>query len=506
MRSGSPEARSTALAMSNVAGRFQRAAQQGNVDVLRRLIDEGVEPDTVDEDGNTALMVLAREGRADGVGLLLSAGAEVEMMNVSGASALMLAAANGHLEVVKLLAAGPPTHYRPLLPPSPATPAQGALGAFHPEEGQPSGGNGTRIPDAHVAAARVAECVQKLVGPKAPITRVMTTFHQLDRDKTGTITLETFVAAAGRLGLQEIRHEPWLAVDVFSALTGGRSALSIASCERKHRENKLRSTASHLQPWQPHLPPLFAKYAGGANAQAAASGGRGGRGQGALGKLDLSGLRRLIRRGCSIGAEHVSDGDISDLINYIGNGDPNVRLSAHDIDAFIVQMTTGGSLTVSDTTAAAARRRRQGAPAPRPSPHFRRPTHASSGTPQTTPGRSKLPVRGPRSGHRAMGVDAPGNLATPAPLSTSRRDGAIYNGNLGALQGDIPAALAGMSSLQETLELGRSLGLVAQSTTSENLAVNLKVRVLGSHTTPDSRACRYCIDRSQARFVCLFRA
>ena len=413
MRSGPPEARSTALAMSNVAGRFQRAVQQGNVDVLRRLIDEGVEPDTVDEEGNTALMVLAREGRADGVGLLLSAGAEVEIMNVSGASALMLAAANGHLEVVKLLAAGPPTHYRPLLPPSPATPAQGALGAFHPEEGQPSGGNG--IPDAHVAAARVAECVQKLVGPKAPITRVMTTFHQLDRDKTGTITLETFVAAAGRLGLQEIRHEPWLAVDVFSALTGGRSALSIASCERKHRENKLRSTASHLQPWQPHLPQLFAKYAGGANAQAAALGGRGGRAQGALGKLDLSGLRRLIRRGCSIGAEHVSDGDISDLINYIGNGDPNVRLSAHDIDAFIVQMTTGGSLTVSDTNAAAARRRRQGAPAPRQSPHFRRPTHASSGTPQTTPGRSKLPVRGKRGGS-----------STTNPLSTPRRDGAIY--------------------------------------------------------------------------------
>jgi len=79
------------------------SCENGNVDVLKLLINEGGDVNAVSVNGFTPLIVAAAAGSVDQVKLLLDAGAKVDQMHSEGVTALMYAAASGHLEVVKLL-------------------------------------------------------------------------------------------------------------------------------------------------------------------------------------------------------------------------------------------------------------------------------------------------------------------------------------------------------------------------------------------------------------------
>jgi ankyrin repeat protein len=86
------------------------AAARGFVEIVRRLLDAGVDPKGRYGNGLTALMWAA--GHEDGVGagaaesvvdLLLGRGAPVDAADDRGRTALMTAAELGHAEVVEML-------------------------------------------------------------------------------------------------------------------------------------------------------------------------------------------------------------------------------------------------------------------------------------------------------------------------------------------------------------------------------------------------------------------
>ncbi len=79
------------------------AADMGHNDVVGFFIAEGVDLESRDAKGMTALMAAAERGHTETVKLLLSHGARVNAMSGYGWSALMFAAANGRTETVRLL-------------------------------------------------------------------------------------------------------------------------------------------------------------------------------------------------------------------------------------------------------------------------------------------------------------------------------------------------------------------------------------------------------------------
>lgn len=70
---------------------------------LERLFAEGGDPNTVDKDGNTLLMLAARDGKDNAVKALLAARAKVNNRNRLGETALMLAAMEGRTAIAKQL-------------------------------------------------------------------------------------------------------------------------------------------------------------------------------------------------------------------------------------------------------------------------------------------------------------------------------------------------------------------------------------------------------------------
>ena len=79
------------------------AARMGATRQLAQLLERGIDPNTVDAQGNTLLMLAAREGHADTVALLLRHRPRHWLRNPAGDSALMLATLRGDVEVVDLL-------------------------------------------------------------------------------------------------------------------------------------------------------------------------------------------------------------------------------------------------------------------------------------------------------------------------------------------------------------------------------------------------------------------
>lgn len=76
------------------------AASIGDRRELRRLLLDGVDPNSADEDETTALMAAAFAGQAGAVRELLEAGADPNAQDVSGMTALMnCVLANGELEL-----------------------------------------------------------------------------------------------------------------------------------------------------------------------------------------------------------------------------------------------------------------------------------------------------------------------------------------------------------------------------------------------------------------------
>ena len=80
-----------------------RAAQEGDLATLQRLLDRGNSPDTTDAAGNSLLMVASRQGHRDVVAFLLSRKASVAHASKVGDTALKMASLKGKLEVARLL-------------------------------------------------------------------------------------------------------------------------------------------------------------------------------------------------------------------------------------------------------------------------------------------------------------------------------------------------------------------------------------------------------------------
>lgn len=88
------------------------SARRGDTQQLVQLLNRGVDPDTVDAQGNTLLMLAARDGNAETVEALLKYRPKVSRRNPAGDSALMLAVLKGETAVVDLLLdAGAPVNH-----------------------------------------------------------------------------------------------------------------------------------------------------------------------------------------------------------------------------------------------------------------------------------------------------------------------------------------------------------------------------------------------------------
>lgn len=88
------------------------SARRGETAQLVELLNRGVDPNTVDEHGNTLLILAAREGNGETVAAILKFRPKVGLRNAAGDSALMLAALKGHEDIVgQLLEAGAPFNH-----------------------------------------------------------------------------------------------------------------------------------------------------------------------------------------------------------------------------------------------------------------------------------------------------------------------------------------------------------------------------------------------------------
>jgi ankyrin repeat protein len=90
------------------------AAEKGQTQAAKLLIDQGAKVNTRTKGGTTALMVAAEQAKgASAVKVLLDAGADVNAKRSDGATAIVLAAGNGSVEAINyLLGAGADTKAR----------------------------------------------------------------------------------------------------------------------------------------------------------------------------------------------------------------------------------------------------------------------------------------------------------------------------------------------------------------------------------------------------------
>ncbi|MDR1530252.1 MAG: ankyrin repeat domain-containing protein [Burkholderiales bacterium] len=88
---------------SDIYNRFFDAVSRNRAGEVRALINKGIDPETVDRNGETALMVAARAGNDDVINTLLTMGAKVDSASAYGDTALMVAALSGHRSTVELL-------------------------------------------------------------------------------------------------------------------------------------------------------------------------------------------------------------------------------------------------------------------------------------------------------------------------------------------------------------------------------------------------------------------
>lgn len=79
------------------------SARLGDTRQLVGLLNRGIDPDTVDANGNTLLILAAREGQLATVEALLRYRVRIDYRNLAGDSALMLAVLHGHAQVVEAL-------------------------------------------------------------------------------------------------------------------------------------------------------------------------------------------------------------------------------------------------------------------------------------------------------------------------------------------------------------------------------------------------------------------
>ena len=79
------------------------AAQKGDIDIVRILLDNGANINFINNHGRTVLMLASIEGYLNIVNLLLDMGALINLQNNYGITALMFASIYGNTDIVKLL-------------------------------------------------------------------------------------------------------------------------------------------------------------------------------------------------------------------------------------------------------------------------------------------------------------------------------------------------------------------------------------------------------------------
>jgi len=82
---------------------FFQASENGNFDELQTLIQAGIDVNTQDEYGKTALIWVTRKGHSACIPLLIEAGADVNVRDKNGWTALMYAAFHGRSKFISLL-------------------------------------------------------------------------------------------------------------------------------------------------------------------------------------------------------------------------------------------------------------------------------------------------------------------------------------------------------------------------------------------------------------------
>lgn len=82
---------------------LHKAAYLGLEEAIRTMLDEGADPNEIDEQGETPLHKAAREGHCDAVNALIEFGADVNAVNVMGMTPLHWVALNGRSAVAALL-------------------------------------------------------------------------------------------------------------------------------------------------------------------------------------------------------------------------------------------------------------------------------------------------------------------------------------------------------------------------------------------------------------------
>jgi ankyrin repeat protein len=82
---------------------FVAAASQGDIARVRRMLDNGMHPDTQGPNGWTALRRAAVKNNVEVALELLQRGARVDAINYTGKTALMMACAHGNPEMASLL-------------------------------------------------------------------------------------------------------------------------------------------------------------------------------------------------------------------------------------------------------------------------------------------------------------------------------------------------------------------------------------------------------------------
>ena len=93
------------LASDNRAVQIRNIVKQDDVNLLNRLIDEGLDLNDKNRAGNNLLMLAAKYGSINVVKTLVEEKNydELDIQNYAGETALILAAYNGHTEVVDIL-------------------------------------------------------------------------------------------------------------------------------------------------------------------------------------------------------------------------------------------------------------------------------------------------------------------------------------------------------------------------------------------------------------------
>ena len=82
---------------------FLKCSEEGITSMVQVLLNEGMDPNTEDAYGATALMLAARNGHSDVVESLLDKGASVNASSYDGITALMVASYLGHTITVNIL-------------------------------------------------------------------------------------------------------------------------------------------------------------------------------------------------------------------------------------------------------------------------------------------------------------------------------------------------------------------------------------------------------------------